>query len=147
MCFGGSYKGRGGGGGGGVGIRGGEEGIRGGGVGIRGGGAGIWGGGVGIRGGGVGIRGGGAGIRGGGVGIRAGGAGIRGGGIQQQEYIMTFNEELNTIARNRYTYSFCRALPDSHLSLKCFFLLFNIEVDIIFITCVYNFLCCSDYQA
>ena len=36
------------------------------------------------------------GIRGGGVGIR----GIRGGGIQHQEYIMTFNEVLNTIAHN-----------------------------------------------
>ena len=78
-------------------------GIRAGGAGIRGGGAGIRGGGVGIRAGGAGIRGGGAGIRGGGVGIRGGGAGIRrgvgvrGGGIQHQEYIMTFNEVLNTI--------------------------------------------------
>ena len=32
--------------------------------------------------------------------------GIRGGGLQHQEYIMTFNEVLNTIAHNRYTYSF-----------------------------------------
>ena len=54
----------------------------------------------GIRGGGAGIRGGGAGIRRGGAGIRGGGVGIWGGGIQHQEYIMTFNEVLNTIAHN-----------------------------------------------
>ena len=75
-------------------------------MGIRAGGVGIMGGGVGVRGGGVGIRGGGVGIRGGEAGVRGGGAGVRGGGIQHQEYIMTFNEVLNTIARNRYTYSF-----------------------------------------
>ena len=32
--------------------------------------------------------------------------GIRGGGIQHQEYIITFNEVLNTIVHNKYTYSF-----------------------------------------
>ena len=77
-------------------------------MGIRGGGAGIREVGAGIRGGGVGIRGGGVGIRGGGVGIRGGGAGIRGGGIQHQEYIMTFNEVLNSIAHNgRHTVLSC----------------------------------------
>ena len=55
---------------------------------------------MGIRGRGAGIREVGAGIRGGEVGIRGGGAGIRGGGIQHQEYIMTFNEVLNSIAHN-----------------------------------------------
>ena len=49
---------------------------------------------------GAGIRGGGVGIWGGGVGIRGEGVGIRGGGIQHQEYIMTFNEVLNSIAHN-----------------------------------------------
>ena len=46
------------------------------------------------------------GIRGVGVGIRGGGAGIRGGVIQHQEYIMTFNEVLNSIAHNWLTYCF-----------------------------------------
>ena len=40
------------------------------------------------------------------MGIRGGGVGIRGGGIQHQEIIMTFNEVLNTIAHNWYTYCF-----------------------------------------
>ena len=60
---------------------------------------------MGIQGGGVGIRGGRVGIWGGGGGIRGGGAGVRGGGGGIQ-YIMTFNEVLNIIAHNRYTYSF-----------------------------------------
>ena len=106
-----------------AGIRGGGARIRGGGTGIRGGG--IRGGRAGIRGGewvyregngykgrmngytrrGVGIRGRGVGVKGGGADIRRRG-GCKGRGIQHQEYIMTFNEVLNTIAHNWYTYSF-----------------------------------------
>ena len=41
-----------------------------------------------------------------GSGYKGRGVGVRGGGIQHQEYIMTFNEVLNTIAHNRCTYSF-----------------------------------------
>ena len=64
------------------------------------------------------------------------GVGVRGGGIQHQEYIMTFNEVLNTIAHNRYTYSFVKL--DSDL---LFWPILNLIL--FFITCVYNFLCCS----
>ena len=95
---------------------------------------GIQGGGVGIRGGGMGIRGGGwvygegSGCKGRGSRYKERGVGIRGGGIQHQEYIMTFNEVLNTIAHNRYTYSFvmlCK-FPSKifGLEFKVFFLLF-----------------------
>ena len=48
----------------------------------------------------------GSGYKGRGSGYKWRGVGIRGGGIQHQEYIMTFNEVLNTIAHNRYTDSF-----------------------------------------
>ena len=41
------------------------------------------------------------------MGIRGGGAGVRGGGIQLQEYVMTFNEVLNTIDNSRHTVLLC----------------------------------------
>ena len=46
------------------------------------------------------------GIRGGGAGNKGRGVDIRGWEIQHQEYIVTFNEVLNTIAHNWYTNSF-----------------------------------------
>ena len=58
------------------------------------------------RGRGSGYKGRGSGYKGRGSGYKGRGVGVRGGGIQHQEYIMTFNEVLNTIAHNRYTYSF-----------------------------------------
>ena len=64
---------------------------------------------MGIRGRGMCIRGGGwvygegSGCKGRGSRYKERGVGIRGRGIQHQEYIMTFNEVLNTIAHNRYT--------------------------------------------
>ena len=61
---------------------------------------------MGIRGGGVWVYGEGEWYKGRGSGYKGRGVGVRGGGIQHQEYIMTFNEVLNTIAHNRYTYSF-----------------------------------------
>ena len=76
--------------------------------------------------------------------------GVRGGGILHQEYIMTFNEVLNTIAHNRYTYSFVMLykFPSKTrfgLEFKVVFLLFwpILKLILFFITYVYNFLCCS----
>ena len=48
----------------------------------------------------------GSGYKGRGSGYKGRAVGVRGGGIQHQEYIMIFNEVLNTLAHNRYTYSF-----------------------------------------
>ena len=52
------------------------------------------------------LKGRGSGNKGRGSRYKGRGVGIRGGGIQHQEYIMTLNEVLNTIAHDRYTYSF-----------------------------------------
>ena len=74
--------------------------------------------------------------------------GIRGGGIQHQEYIMTFNEVLNTIVHNKYTYSFVMLykFPSKN---KVVFLLFwpILKLILFFITCVYVVVHLGDYQA
>ena len=72
--------------------------------------------------------------------------GIRGGGIQHQEYIMTFNEVLNTIATHTVLSCFISFHQRTRFGLefKFFFIFFwflaNIEVDTIF---YYMCLCCS----
>ena len=71
------------------------------------------------------------GCKGRGSGYKGRGVGVRGGGIQHQEYIMTFNEVLNTI------------VIGTHTVLSCFISLPILNLILFFITCVYNFLCCS----
>ena len=112
-----------------------------------------------IRGAGMGIRGGewvygeGSGCKGRGSMYKERGVGIRGWGIQHQEYIMTFKEVLNTIAHNRYTYSFVMLykFPSKifGLEFKVVFLLFwpILKLILFFITCVYVVVHLGDYQA
>ena len=96
---------------------------------------------------GSGYKGRGSGYKGRGSGYRGRGVGVRGGGIQHQEYIMTFNEVLNTIG--------------THTVLSCFISFhqrtrFIKELDsdllfwpilLFFITCVYVVVHLGDYQA
>ena len=74
------------------------------GSGYKGRGSGYKGRGSGYKGRGSGCMGRGSGYKG--SGYKGRGVGVRGGVIQHQECIMTFNEVLNTIAHNRYTYNF-----------------------------------------
>ena len=95
-------------------------------------------------------RGRGSGYTGRGRGYKGRGMGIRGGGIQHQEYIMTFNEVLNTIAHNRYTYSFVMLYKFPFgLEFKFVFLLFwpILKLILFFITRVYVVVHLGDYQA
>ena len=64
---------------------------------------------------------------------------------------MTFNEVLNTIAHNRYTYSFISFHQRTRFGLefKVVFLLFwpILKLILFFITCVYVVVHLGDYQA
>ena len=131
------YKGK------GSGYKGRESGYKG-----RGRGSGYKGRRSGYKGRGSGYTGRGSGYKGRGSGYKGRGVGVRGGGIQHQEYIMTFNEVLNTIAHNRYTYSFVSFHQRTRFGLV---VLANIEFDIIFLLHVfiifYVVVHLGDYQA
>ena len=80
---------------------------------------------------------------------------IRRRGIQHQEYIMTFNEVLNTIAHNRYTYRFVMLISfhqRTRFGLEFKVVFFNcfgqyLKLILFFITCVYVVVHLGDYQA
>ena len=86
----------------------------------------------GYKGRGSGYTGRGSGYKGRGSGYKGRGVGVRGGGIQHQEYIMTFNEVLNTIAHNGYITVLSCFISFHQRTRFGLVVLANIEFDIIF---------------